>query len=247
MLGEEVVGRYEPLSATSYSDAKRPSSVEIPLYHVQQEGSWDCGIACVAMVLSDDHRSELLSKLNAVGEEEGFKNSVWTIDLAYLLKKYDVPHVFYTITLGVDSGYAEEEFYRKVLDVDQERVQKRFEDAADYSIKVIQRSLSLDEILDHISTQQPAIVLVDSNLLHCDSCGLSLFKGGSLSMWPCCSAKGSYNGHFIVICGYNHNTQKILYRNPTHKNRICLTSYNEFETARHAYGTDDDIILLGSS
>ena len=34
--------------------------------------------------------------------------SIWTIDLAALLKKYNIRHKFCTITLGVDKGYSKQ-------------------------------------------------------------------------------------------------------------------------------------------
>lgn len=42
-------------------------------------------------------------------------SSTWTIDLCYLLKKYDVQHVFYTVTIGVHEGYRGNSFYHQIL------------------------------------------------------------------------------------------------------------------------------------
>jgi hypothetical protein len=41
--------------------------------HVQQRYTWDCGLACVAMVLYPRHRQELLANLRGIAEEEGFR------------------------------------------------------------------------------------------------------------------------------------------------------------------------------
>lgn len=41
--------------------------------------------------------------------------STWTIDLCYLLRKFNVRHSFYTTTLGIHEGYRDNNFYHNVL------------------------------------------------------------------------------------------------------------------------------------
>lgn len=55
--------------------------------HFQQKHSWDCGLACVIMVLGPDDRKQLLDNLTQICQEEAFGKSTWTIDLCYLLKR----------------------------------------------------------------------------------------------------------------------------------------------------------------
>lgn len=92
-----------------------PEKLHIQLLHYKQKFNWDCGISCVLMVLPKKHRNHLLKNFTRICKEEGFYGSTWTIDLCYLLKRYEVGHVFYTITLGVHPGYRGNSFYNHIL------------------------------------------------------------------------------------------------------------------------------------
>jgi len=54
-----------------------------------------------------------------------------------------------------------------VVDVDRNRVQRKFEDALERGICVVNRTLRLVEILTHLSKGKTAIVLVNSQSLEC--------------------------------------------------------------------------------
>ncbi|KAL1433604.1 hypothetical protein MTO96_012434 [Rhipicephalus appendiculatus] len=147
-----------------------PDSVEIQLPHVEQTLSWDCGVSCVAMVLSAEQRSDLLLNRDQIGREEGYHQSTWTIDLCYLLRRFGVDHVYATVTLGVNPMFQKECYYKKSLQWDFQRVEDRFRDAASHGLTVCQRSTTVAELLDHLGRGGPVIVLVDHGQLHCDSC-----------------------------------------------------------------------------
>ncbi|XP_076373210.1 uncharacterized protein LOC143258070 isoform X2 [Tachypleus tridentatus] len=80
--------------------------VEVILPHVKQRFSWDCGISAVLMVLG-----------------------TWSIDLAYLLRRFQVDHLYCTITFGVHPEFKNEEFYKQTLSSDVQRVNEKFEEA----------------------------------------------------------------------------------------------------------------------
>merc|ERR1719154_151752 len=71
-------------------------------------------------------RDFVLSNLTKFVEEEGFGDSTWTIDLCYILRRFNVLFRYTTITIGVDPGYSKEAFYDKVLAKDNARVNDRF-------------------------------------------------------------------------------------------------------------------------
>lgn len=95
--------------------AGHPEKLHIQLAHFKQKYNWDCGVSCVLMVLPKRHRQHLLRHFGKVCKEEGFYGSTWTVDLCYLLKRYDVQHVFCTVTLGVHPGYKGNSFYNHIL------------------------------------------------------------------------------------------------------------------------------------
>ena len=95
--------------------------------HYQQRYHWDCGLSCCLMVVKKADRELVLTNLNKFVEEEGFGESTWTIDLCYILKRFNVSFKYTTITIGVDPGYSKEAFYDKVLAKDNHRVNSRFQ------------------------------------------------------------------------------------------------------------------------
>ncbi|KAF9114981.1 guanylyl cyclase domain-containing protein 1 [Mortierella sp. AM989] len=169
-------------------------STSVP--HINQESNWDCGLACVAMVC------------NALGAHLSLAevtmhccvDSVWTIDLAYLLRKLSndqvsvpppsfiqrpqllIPNLspgrdegwdftYYTSTIGVNSAHSKEKFYRKSFDDDQKRVNALFDNADAANIRVIELALPLDDFKRFLYCRQYAIItLVNQRLLRCPQC-----------------------------------------------------------------------------
>ncbi|CAL1272430.1 unnamed protein product [Larinioides sclopetarius] len=223
--------------------AREVDSIEIPLVHVKQHLSWDCGISAVMMVLSEKDRTYMKENLDEVSSQEGFDKSTWTIDLAYLLQKFGISHLYATITLGVNPGYSEEDFYLRVLKKDAQRINDRFSAADLNNVKVEKRSVKMDEILDHLSCSNPAIVLVNANLLYCDTCTCHT-KKCLMQVLGYCNSSFAYQGHYIVLCGFNKTEGKILYRNPSVFNKVCTIPYDSFEVARKSFGTDEDVLFV---
>jgi len=181
---------------------------------------------------------------NRICNEEGFDKSTWTIDLAYLLRRFNVKFHFYTLTIGIDIGYKTEGFYSNIIEKDYQRVISRFDTADKLDIKISKKSLDLYEILNHIAHQGPAIVLLNSDMLSCNICRSNKLARDLKSClgWPI-----SYQGHYVVICGFDLGHRNVIYRNPSYRDRLCVTSFAVFEQARKCYGTDEDIILIRSS
>ena len=72
--------------------------------------------------------------------------SIWTIDLAHLLRRFGLSVSLYTITLGPNPAYANESFYMENMEDDERRVSKLFVEAAHVGLAVQQRSVSSDEL-----------------------------------------------------------------------------------------------------
>ncbi|KAF9358401.1 hypothetical protein BGX26_001860 [Mortierella sp. AD094] len=137
--------------------------VSTPVPHINQESNWDCGLACVAMVSNALGARLSLAEVTMHCRVE----SVWTIDLAYLLRKLSndqvsppptsllsrpqliIPNLspgcdegwdftYYTSTIGVNSAHSKEKFYRKSFDDDQKRVNALFDNADAANIRVIE-------------------------------------------------------------------------------------------------------------
>jgi len=209
------------------------------LIHYQQKHNWDCGLSCVLMVLPYRDRSCILSNLSSFLQQEGFGESTWTIDLCYILYRFNLDFLYTTITMGVDPGYVKENFYDKVLAKDSDRVNQRFSEANERGIRIQNRRVTSEEIVSHLSETGPVIVLTNANQLQCRKCS----PATSISCYPSCfSSSSSYQGHYVVLVGCQD--QQLLYRNPTVRDKVCQMPRGALEEARTAYGTDEDVIFI---
>ncbi|XP_065305059.1 protein GUCD1 [Dermacentor albipictus] len=224
--------------------SRPPDSVDIQLPHVEQSLSWDCGVSCVAMVLSPEQRSDLLLNRDLIGREEGYHQSTWTIDLCYLLRRFGVDHVYTTVTLGVNPMFQKECYYKKSLQWDFQRVEDRFRDAASHGLTVCQRSTTVAELLEHLAGGKPVIVLVDHGQLHCDSCQKNRVVAKMAGVF---ARYAPYQGHYIVLCGYRLRERKFLYRNPSKSERLCSVTFETLDRARKRLGTDEDVIFVNTA
>ncbi|XP_045465425.1 protein GUCD1 isoform X3 [Harmonia axyridis] len=224
----------------TYIGEKNTKRCQIDLKHHTQDFNWDCGLSCVLMVLSDENREYFLENREKICKEEGFNTSTWTIDLCYLLRRFGIRHIFHTITLGVHPAYERINFYNEIFTRDEERVNKRFDDAEKNGIVVKKGSISCRTILEHLATG-PVILLTNAKLLGCDICKYNKISCEMKKMfrWPV-----PYQGHYIVLCGYNMMINNVFYRNPTLTNRICVMSIKTLNEARKSYGTDQDTIFI---
>ena len=62
--------------------------------------------------------------------------SVWTIDLAYVLRAFGVVSVMFTSFLGVNLQYATASFYREEILRDVRRVERLFASASERGVDV---------------------------------------------------------------------------------------------------------------
>ncbi|KAM9194198.1 protein GUCD1 isoform 1-T1 [Dugong dugon] len=242
--GSGAKGHDLPSQVSHWSPAPPGDFVQLPVPIIQQLYHWDCGLACSRMVLRylgqvDD--SEFESALQALQ----LTRSIWTIDLAYLMRHFGVRHRFCTQTLGVDKGYKNQSFYRKHFDTEETRVNQLFAQAKACKVLVEKCTVSMQDIQAHLAQGHVAIVLVNSGVLHCDLCS-------SPVKYCCFAPRGhrcfcrtpDYQGHFIVLRGYNRAAGCIFYNNPAYADRMCSTSVSNFEEARTSYGTDEDILFV---
>ncbi len=159
----------------------------------------------------------------------------------------------FTITFGVYEEYSNERFYKMQNDFDEEqdRINRKFTQLNALRINVFKKSLTLDEIKNQLNTNCLCIALVDANKLN----GHNTNNLRNLSNLPMNSnfisnlvssikSKFGYAGHFIVLIGYDNTNKIIFYRNPSTRKCLSYTSDENFDIARKAYGTDEDIVFI---
>ena len=134
--------------------------------HIAQAYSWDCGAACIAMLLSALNRPQSLFHLHSL-----LPASIWTIDLAYLLRHFNIPDfTYYTSYVGVNWTYKDKSFYQH-LSSDQIRVHSLFAQAPEKEIRIRPVRVDMDDLLAFLESGEYCVVtLVDLNGLHCTTC-----------------------------------------------------------------------------
>ncbi|KAH0907844.1 hypothetical protein HID58_039671 [Brassica napus] len=238
--GDSISPKYSQFDhsfvTTSHGSLNAPSSsshMEVP--HVHQLASWDCGLACVLMVL---RASGITSCTIEDLAEICSTNSIWTVDLAYLLQRFCVEFSYCTITFGANPNYSIEEFYKEQLPEDLLRVDLLFRKAHESGIVIQCRSVSIDEISCLLlSGNYIAIALVDQDKLSKSWLEEVIVAGLH-------SSNSSYTGHYIVICGYDAVKNEFEIRDPASSKMHERVSSKCLENARKSFGTDEDLLLI---
>jgi len=219
--------------------------------HVRQRHNWDCGVACLAGILSQVSMGgepvkpiscAEASKLLPPGACES--QSVWTIDLAYGLQCSGFNNFLITTTSdGVDPSHAELGFYSNAFDEDEKRVNELIRNAAQNGIEIYEESVDVDELARFLMIPgNVAIALVNSSDLHCERC-----SNLGIRMLQCLSRylSGGYVGHYILLYGYQESGH-FLYLDPGHTHTGCQITGSNLERARKARGTDEDLIFVST-
>ncbi|XP_071789942.1 protein GUCD1-like isoform X1 [Asterias amurensis] len=251
-----IVRNLNLISFVFITDASA-DSVFVNVPHIIQSEDWDCGLACVKMILSyiNPAFKDKQEDFNVICDKLNFSKSVWTIDLANILVEFNVKHQLYTITLEVDPSYEDLGFYHEFIAEDfvteQHRINKLFKSASSLGIKADKGQVTHEEIVNHLSNQNPAVVLIDDTVLHCQECSArSVEELGCglecLTLFNKDKEQG-YIGHFIVLCGYDKMKQHFLYRNPGIESELCACTFSNLEEARRSRGTDEDILFVYQS
>ncbi|KAI8801391.1 Guanylylate cyclase-domain-containing protein [Cladochytrium replicatum] len=130
-----------------------PEIVKLVPHH-QQVTSWDCGLACTSMVLTalGSRKYSPVELSNVIGV-----TSIWTIDVAYLLKRYGVEDfTYYTSYIGVNWDNVKSPIYNG---------DGTLQDAG---VRVVQMMLKLDDLRRFLRSERfVAIVLVNLNYAQC--------------------------------------------------------------------------------
>lgn len=166
--------------------------------------------------------------------------SIWTIDLAYLLRQFDVSLTFFTITLGANPEYAAESYYIDHMLEDRYRVNKLFREAEMHGIPIYQGSLPVETLMRIChSGMYTIITLVEKGTLWRSI--KSQFSWMD-SLWGV--ARG-FIGHYVVICGCNIATNEFLIKDPaiSNPNGVWISA-DVFDTARRFLGTDEDMLVI---
>ena len=196
----------------------------MPVPHILQRRTWDCGLACTASVLAYLQQPVPLSTLFV----EVPIQSIWTVDLFAYLFERGVDVSFTTTTLGVSPAHAGTPFY-KALAVDSVRVNALFARYA--GPRITAASVPVEGVAAAICAGAVVLALVDRRFMHCEQCG-------------CTCVSTEYAGHYVVVDGYDEARGVFSYMDPGVLAARCTISSAMFDTARRAPGTDEDLLFI---
>ena len=208
--------------ARSFGRRRRAGdATDVP--HVRQTHNWDCGLACALMVLKAlvaradaDEKTNTHAATKALAPSHSARRadlptlrrrcattSVWTIDLAHLLRSFDVCDVaLFTVTIGANPAFSKETFYKDSIKDDEARVSKLFAAAADAGILVEKRSVCLRNVKRWAaSAEWILIVLVDKRALVFErdsgeyGGATNTVTRAHVSSTPCASKKTKHSKH----------------------------------------------------
>lgn len=210
--------------------------------YVSQSYSWDCGLACVQMALRAKGNEENVTYSDL--RRQCTTDSIWSIDIAYLLKYFRLQSVYYTVMKGVRPEYREQEFYRTQISDDTKRVNQLFQNAEQNGVVVIQSHVSLSHIRRVVSNGMLALTLMDKRLLKCCLCDrVEHSRGTKRSIG---SDQAGFVGHYVLLYGYFAPADVYLIKDPAARRETCVISADVLQEARLAFGTDQDILFIDS-
>jgi hypothetical protein len=183
--------------------------------------------------------------------------SIWTIDIAHLLRHFNLQVKFFTITLGANPAYADEKFYKEHMHTDEVRVHQLFKLAEEAGIEVNQRSLHLEELRQACSSRKSLVlILVDKRVLQTgysppnqDSNSVSSRGRPSANPLLCCGVlsnlcRPGYVGHYVLLYDYSYESKEFSMRDPASSTSRTAVKEATLEKARKSFGTDEDVIIV---
>ena len=213
--------------------------------HIHQADTWDCGLACVQMVMYwlDRNSKAATSPDNQEKHRKWMMDfvetkSLWTIDLVILLQHMlqeassSSTYVFCSSNFGVDESYNKLHYYRDAFSADEVRVRKLFNIAEKQNFPLMQvHHMSLNVLISLVLRENVvAIVLVDNNIFtqqdknqfsqpHNVETAIDITNNET--------DDSSYSGHYVVLVGIS-----------TDKNDVQMSKMNsrtEDDTGVHNY------------
>ncbi|KAJ2666980.1 hypothetical protein IW148_000399 [Coemansia sp. RSA 1199] len=229
------------------ADLERLSRVH-PVSKVLQQYEWDCGLACVSMIVRAFGATCTVEQL----ARDVHTQSVWTIDLAMLLRTRlpRADFTYYTTCIGVNPQHSESMFYSSELDDDWRRVIALFSAArVEQTVRVVELELPLLDLKRFVVHRQyVAILLVDTPVLTCTLCSghhrRSRSAAPRMLSWLRRTSTTPFVGHYVLVIAYVPALDMFVYRNPALPEEFCLAPAATVDAARRRPGTDHDCIIL---
>lgn len=201
--------------------------------HMRQCRSWDCGLACVQMVVRLCTKKKM--KFQEISNLCNNTTSIWTIHLSSALLQCNVPHLITTTCAGVNQDLESLSFYRNHIAHESLEVLSLFDVSIESGIKIIERGYTAENFRTLLLTRRVVLILlVDNRGLRCTDCGCMKRN------WLSCG----FTGHYVVISSYDVDRESFVYHDPADRVSTCWMLLDHFDQCRLVKGTDEDVVVV---
>eukprot|EP00980_Cylindrotheca_fusiformis_P010543 scaffold2334_cov118-Cylindrotheca_fusiformis.AAC.15 len=197
---------HKHISCTEFIPAEEDGYSTVP--HCSQLESWDCGIACLLMVLrwlsptQENYLSQMtpeeMSKRQALLQHIN-SESIWTADIVLQLQGLleNAEYVFCSKHLAVNDSYKDLGYYRTSFGADKLRVETAFTKLETSSKNLFSvECLPLELVLNAVCNPNCiAIVLLDNHVLYDNETDSEV--------------QDNYTGHYVILCGISRASADI--------------------------------------
>jgi len=189
--------------------------LDVPFH--TQENDYDCGPVSLKMVLDFLGKNYTINELKYVlNYSQG--EAVYTIELASAASELGLKSEFFTAEPW--NSHEDEEFMEK--HGRDEQNQELYDEAEGKDVNIHFKQVRLEELLNLVSKNSIPIVLLD---------------------WHEITGEDNYQGHLVPLVGYNQDD--VFIHEPSDPNGDFIQiPRDEFDKARKAEGTDQDISLI---
>ena len=185
----------------------------------------DCGPIALAMVCKYYGLSASLERIHelVVSETSG---ASWTLGIAAAAAELGLRVKMLSRSLGVNPANYTLEYYREnagEVSATEAKLSTLARRCAKFGGILEERSVALEELLAAVSCGSVPILLLD---------------------WGKIINQNKYIGHFVPMVGYNENQILIHNPGPDGAAPFMPLSFELFELARKAPGTDEDVLIV---
>ncbi len=194
--------------------------LNIPFYN--QTTPLNCGPTALKCVFSYFGKE---IDLSFIEEKAGIKpeKGVGTIQLAIASASLGFKTELYSKEMGFNKKNLNLDFYKKYNSLNQEFTEELILKAKSLNIKLQEKTLALQNLLNFLTTNSVPIVLID---------------------WNQIVNKKGYQGHFVPIVGYDENNVYIHNVASQLEGKFIKISRKIFDKARKSKGTDEDVLVI---
>jgi hypothetical protein len=193
--------------------------LDVPFFTNQAH---DCGPVCLQMALAYFGKQYPWEELRQQSNSYAGGHTL-TIGLAKAAAKLGFHAEFYTTSLAFDPTHTHLPFYQQAGTAHMENQSALVAAAKEHGAELHEQHLQLKELLAKITPDCIAIVLID---------------------WSKIQDRPSYQGHFLVLVGYDEEFIYFHQPGPKDPEPFFKLTHDIFDNARRAAGTDEDIVFI---